>query len=97
MTVKEIIEKYLVDKGYGGLCDSECGCFLGGLMPCGMADPECVPGYAYDINRGETCKGCADECPFLGMDAPVAKYGRICLLENFPVKCRELQEARDGG
>ena len=35
-TVKEIVEKFLREKGYDGLYndDIECGCHLGDLIPC---------------------------------------------------------------
>jgi hypothetical protein len=47
MNVKEIIEKYLRDNGYDGLCyaDEECGCLLEDLIPCGEPCDQCVPGY----------------------------------------------------
>jgi len=47
MTVKEIIENYLVCHGFGGLCnmDGECGCELSDLAPCGQSIDRCEPGY----------------------------------------------------
>jgi hypothetical protein len=46
MTVKEIIEKYLRDNGYDGLCGEDCGCGLDDFTPCMEPIPsECVPGY----------------------------------------------------
>ena len=47
MTVKEIIEKYLRDNGYDGLCcpDEECGCHVDDLIPCCDPCEECMPGY----------------------------------------------------
>jgi len=48
---QEIVEAWLREHGYDGLCTGACGCRLGDLMPCTtdyafeMPD-ECVPGYA---------------------------------------------------
>ena len=56
MTVKEIVEKYLRDNGYEGLCnpDNECGCPLDDLMSCsGEYVGPCEPGYASVIDYGD--------------------------------------------
>lgn len=48
MTVSDIVEAYLREHGYDGLCnpDLECGCLLGDLMPCLSCDVnDCQPGY----------------------------------------------------
>lgn len=47
MTVREILNKWLQDKGYEGLFSSnECGCEVGDLMPCdGENCIICEPGY----------------------------------------------------
>ncbi len=34
MTIKGILEKWLKDNGYDGLCDNRCGCVMDDLMPC---------------------------------------------------------------
>lgn len=47
LTVREIVEKYLEENKYDGLCncDSECGCCLDDLMPCEEGINECQAGY----------------------------------------------------
>jgi len=47
MTVKEIIEKYLQDNRFDGLCGDDCGCGLGeDFMPCmGEGSDICEPAY----------------------------------------------------
>ena len=62
--VKEIVEAYLKENGYQGLCtnaDDGCSCKRGDLFPCsGEWALECVPGYR------TICKECArhGECEF---------------------------------
>jgi hypothetical protein len=89
MTVSEMIEKYLADNGYDGIyLDGEgCGCYIGELMPCCSASV-CFPGYEYRVNKGKTCEGCQDECPFADIDGGISEYGQICSPEDLPVKCR---------
>jgi hypothetical protein len=47
MTVKEMIENYLISHGFTGLCNlsRECGCELSDLAPCESYPSTCVPGY----------------------------------------------------
>ena len=49
MTVKQIVEQYLRQHGYDGLCwhngGETCGCELCDLMPCDGAGPDCAAGY----------------------------------------------------
>ena len=54
MNVKEIIEKYLKDNGFDGLCnsDSECGCDLEDLMPCDNECGDCEPAYKHKCPEG---------------------------------------------
>lgn len=40
-----MVEQYLRDYGYDGLCTHDCGCFLGDLAPCGAINPDCKPGH----------------------------------------------------
>ena len=67
MKVIDIIEKYLKDNGYDGLCTDDCGCHLGDLIPCysqGVLD--CVPGYK--ISAAEARKrfqGTFEHCDFI--------------------------------
>jgi hypothetical protein len=42
-TVKEIVIAALKEMGADGLCEGECGCGLGDLMPCETAPIWCVP------------------------------------------------------
>jgi len=46
-TVRDIIESYLRDNGFDGLCepDTECGCGLDDLAPCGGIIQDCHPAY----------------------------------------------------
>lgn len=46
MNVYGIVEKYLKDNGYDGLCTDDCGCHLDDLMPCcSEGAMDCVSGY----------------------------------------------------
>lgn len=53
MTVKEIIENFLVANGYDGLYneDVDCACKLDDLMPCGYSSPECKAGYLIQVEE----------------------------------------------
>lgn len=42
-TVKSILETWLRERGYAGLCCWECGCGVDELMPCGEPNPDCEP------------------------------------------------------
>ena len=56
MTVREIIEKYLKENEFDGLCGDDCGCPIDDLMPC-MCDSmdSCVPGYKVPCDCGGGC------------------------------------------
>ena len=57
MNVREIVKQHLVEHGYDGLFNEECGCELTDLMPCDeLSVAKCEPGY----------KRCAD--PETGWD-----------------------------
>jgi hypothetical protein len=47
MTIKEIVEKYLKENGYDGLCHvyADCACRIGDLMPCDEPGVHCEAGY----------------------------------------------------
>lgn len=52
MTVKEILEKYLRENDFDGLCHplTECGCGLDDLIgPCEGAQADCKPAYAVNL------------------------------------------------
>lgn len=45
--VKEIVKLWLEQNGYDGLCEEDCGCFLGEFMPCDTPLPSCEPAYQH--------------------------------------------------
>ena len=55
MTVKEIIEKYLLDNNYDGLFndDAECACEIENLFPCDCIGKDCQSGYRVPCNCGD--------------------------------------------
>ena len=63
MNVKEIVEKYLTDGHFDGLCnvDLECGCVIGDLFPCGEYFAECEPGHRRIKDDSCSCQE-KDEC-----------------------------------
>ena len=54
--VHKIVKAYLIEHGYDGLCDDECGCGVDDLMTCGNYSGCCVPGYRVPCDCG------AEEC-----------------------------------
>jgi len=53
-TVREIVRDWLVEHGYDGLYDSECGCGVCDLMPCdGPWSMTCRAGYAGPCDEPE--------------------------------------------
>ncbi|MCP4539851.1 MAG: hypothetical protein GY832_22150 [Chloroflexi bacterium] len=46
MNVREIVEAWLKENGYDGLCGEECGCRIGDIGACDYVEWSCVPGYA---------------------------------------------------
>lgn len=61
MKALDIIKKYLVDNGYDGLCNGDCGCGLDDLSPCGCTvNNDCMPAYKFKTD----CKNCyrAPDC-----------------------------------
>jgi hypothetical protein len=73
MNVREIIEEYLKDNGYGGLvCDEiPCGCVLGDLEPGGdcMCGDVCEAGYVHycdDCPKEVQDECTVDGCPSVG-------------------------------
>lgn len=47
ISVKEIVRQHLIEHGFDGLCDDECGCLLYDFMPCCDPHPSCIPGYKH--------------------------------------------------
>lgn len=43
MTAREIVRSYLVEHGYDGLCNEECGCGVKNFGPCGGLMSDCIP------------------------------------------------------
>lgn len=61
MNLKQIVQKYLDENNYAGLCSGECGCSKDDLFPCGEPHPDCqaavwMPCYDCDRNPGD-CYG----------------------------------------
>lgn len=44
-TCIDIIEAYLMDNGYDGLCNDDCGCTLADPVPCSQCFDYCEPAY----------------------------------------------------
>ena len=64
-TVREIVETWLREHEYDGLCAENCGCSLGDLMPCddwGSENvSECIPGHIRKCTNPECLCGGAEE------------------------------------
>jgi len=47
MTVLDIVNEYLKQHGYDGLChpETDCGCRISDLAPCCDCIAQCRPGY----------------------------------------------------
>ena len=54
MKLKEIVQAWLTDNGYDGLCDpdNECGCHIEDLMPCGEPGMYCEAGHNEKAPQG---------------------------------------------
>ncbi len=61
MNIKEIVEDWLTDKVFDGLCYEECGCGLGDLFACDDVNDKCVAAFVRKC-KGETCPDHSDEC-----------------------------------
>lgn len=59
MNVKMIVETWLREHKFDGLCspDAECGCLCGDLAPCGEIQERCRPGHREDVDEHAEC-GC---------------------------------------
>ena len=84
MTVREIVKKWLVDNGYGGLVNdmSDCGCEVDDLMPCDSEGCEsCEAGYKVftkDITQEERDK-LDDYCDWvICLKKPIIKTCSTC-------------------
>ena len=58
MNVKQILTTWLRERGYEGLfyAGFECGCEVNDLMPCGVYQRECQPGFKTPCDCGEDCE-----------------------------------------
>jgi RNase P subunit RPR2 len=55
MDAETIIKNYLIENGYEGLCNFDCGCGVNGLAPCDGIQLDCVPAFKI------VCDECGDE------------------------------------
>ena len=60
MTVKEILQKWLTDRGFDGLYNDECGCYTDDLIPCCSSCESCMPGYKIKTPEGHEFYGEAE-------------------------------------
>ena len=60
MIIKEIIQKYLEDNEYDGLCNKDCWCHVDDLQPCDEDFSSCSPGHYKMDENGEVVSIC--EC-----------------------------------
>ena len=53
MNVKMIVEEWLKEHKFDGLCnlDVPCGCLCGALAPCGELHEDCRPGHREDVDE----------------------------------------------
>jgi len=53
MKLKEITKTWLKENGYDGLCDTdtECGCLVEDLMPCGEPSIHCEAGHQEPVPK----------------------------------------------
>jgi len=57
--VYAMVREWLVQHGYDGLCNEDCGCGVDDLMPsgeCFMVD--CVAAHKRPCKNGDDCTGC---------------------------------------
>lgn len=52
-TVANILQWWLMQNGYDGIYNDECGCTADDLMPCGSDPEHCQAGYKQPCNCGE--------------------------------------------
>jgi hypothetical protein len=67
-TIKEVVERYLLDNEYDGLYNErgECACFIDDLMPCGCDCESCIAGYKFECQN----------CDFFGISSDPENF--IC-------------------
>jgi hypothetical protein len=99
MTGKEIIEKYLKENGFDGLCGGYCcGCTLDDLIPCEFGVKDCVPAFLYKpVEDAETQCPDYDKCKYGysgclhqgGFDNILSKEDRQCACRHRPMSIKE--------
>lgn len=76
MTLKQIIQKYLEENNFAGLCSGECGCSKDDLFPCGEPIDDCQAALwmpCCDCDTPDDCQ-CPEGAPDGCFIVPV-KYG----------------------
>ena len=61
MIVEEIIQKYLRDNMFDGLCCEDCGCGIDDLVPCDANFLECEPAYYNDCATCAIAEKCEEK------------------------------------
>jgi hypothetical protein len=71
MNVKMIVEEWLKEHKFDGLCnlDVPCGCLCGDLAPCGEMHEDCRPGHRENVDEHAVC-----EC-----DGQGTKHWHVCI------------------
>jgi hypothetical protein len=95
MNVKEIVKEYLLNNGYDGLCNDDCGCCLDDLMPCEGDIGSCEPGYKKPCNCDDGCdfhmsKKKYDFCYQYCKDFVEEHCYYKCLSESYDIGNREI-------
>lgn len=62
--VIDIIEEYLYENKYDGLCNEGCGCSKDNLAPCGEIQGDCMPAYKW-ICDPENCNQPGENCDLM--------------------------------
>lgn len=67
--IKQIVQKYLEENNFAGLCSGECGCSKDDLFPCGMPGDDC---------RAALWMPCNDCNPDIDRSRPYCEDGDGC-------------------
>jgi hypothetical protein len=95
MNVREIIQSWLKDNGYDGLCnpDMECGCGLGDDFPCEFVTCDCEPAVKigdmyWRANKKDGCEPLTcDDCWVPFGDNPTECKHMDLASDEPPAKC----------
>ena len=55
MVLRKIVNQWLMENGYEGLCNDDCGCEIGDLMPCDTPNIHCSAGFKVPCPGPEKC------------------------------------------